>query len=223
MTPSDQVLLLDVNETLLDLSALDPLFARVFGGGGRRPAWFAQTLELALTATVIGAYRPFGQHAEAALRMLGAREGVAIGDDEVAALREGMGSLPPHPDVRPALERLRGAGLRLAALTNSTVEVGEAQLASAGLRDLLEAVLSADAVGRLKPAREAYVHAAERLGLELGAVRMVAAHDWDVRGALAAGARAAFVSRPGKVLDPLAQAPDLVVADLGELAARLAG
>jgi 2-haloacid dehalogenase len=221
MTPPERVLVLDVNETLLDMSALDPLFGRLFGDEARRLRWFAQTLELALTATVTGAYRPFGQHAEAALRMVGAGEGVAIGDEEAAALREGMGSLPPHPDVRPALERLRGAGLRLVALSNSTVHVAEAQLASAGLRDLLEAVLSPDAVRRLKPASEAYAHAAERLGVQLGAIRMVAAHDWDVRGALAAGARAAFIARPGKVLDPLAQPPDLVVADLGELADRL--
>ena len=67
-----------------------------------------------------------------------------------------MTSLPAHPDVRPALERLRAAGVRLATLTNSTAEVAEAQLEFAGIRDLFEASLSADTVGRLKPAPQPY-------------------------------------------------------------------
>ena len=110
----------DVNETLLDLGALDPFFERTFGDAAVRGLWFAQMLQLALTATITGEYRPFGEHGIAALEMLGARRGVAIGDAERAAVREGMTSLPAHPDVRPALERLRAGGVRLATLTNST-------------------------------------------------------------------------------------------------------
>jgi 2-haloacid dehalogenase len=43
---------------------------------------------------------------------------------------------------------------------------------------------------------------------------MVAAHAWDIVGALQAGCAAAFVARPGKVLYPLAPSPDLVARDL---------
>jgi 2-haloacid dehalogenase len=211
----------DVNETLLDLAALDPVFARVFGDAAVRPLWFGQMLQLALTATVTGEYRTFGEHAIAALEMLGARRGVAIGDDERAAVRAGMTSLPAHADVRPALERLRAAGLRLATLTNSTLEVAEAQLGFAGLRDLFELSLSADEVRRLKPAPEPYRHAASQLGVDVGDVLLVAAHAWDVAGAMAAGARAAFVARPGMVVDPSGRSPEYVVGDLGELASRL--
>jgi 2-haloacid dehalogenase len=96
--------------------------------------------------------------------------------------------------------------------------VGEAQLANAGLRNLFTQVLSADEVKRLKPAPEPYRMAAERLGVPTGDVRLVAAHDWDVAGALCAGCAAAFVARPGKVLDPLVPAPDIVGADLREVA-----
>jgi 2-haloacid dehalogenase len=216
-----QVCVFDVNETLLDLSALDPFFERTFRDAAVRREWFAQMLQLALTATITGQYRPFGEHALAALEMLGARRGVSIGDGERAAVREGMTSLPAHPDVRPALERLRAADVRLATLTNSTLEVAEAQLAFAGIRDLFEASLSADSVQRLKPAPEPYRHAAEQLGVSMGEVLLVAAHGWDVAGAMAAGAQAAFVARPGMVRDPRGREPDLVVADLGELADRL--
>lgn len=50
---------------------------------------------------------------------------------------------------------------------------------------------------------------------------MVAAHDWDVTGALRAGLKAAFVARPGKVLNPLGGQPDIVGRDLREIAPRI--
>ena len=210
------VYVFDVNETLLDMSALDPFFERTFGDAAARPLWFSQMLQLALVATITGEYRPFGDHAIAALEMLGARRDIPVGDEERAAVRQGMTSLPAHRDVRPALERLRGDGARLATLTNSTLEVAEAQLEFAGIRDLFEASLSADSVQRLKPAPEPYRHAAEQLGVPIGEVLLVAAHAWDVAGAMAAGARAAFVARPGMVPDPRGE-PDLVVTNLAEL------
>ena len=132
-----------------------------------------------------------------------------------------MRRLPAHPEVPEALERLRVAGFRLAALTNSTEEVARAQLEHAGIIQAFEAVLSADAVRRLNPAPEPYRMAADRLGVEVADVLLVAAHAWDVAGAARAGCATAFVARPGKVLDPLVEPPEVVGADLGEVADRI--
>jgi 2-haloacid dehalogenase len=92
---------------------------------------------------------------------------------------------------------------------------------NSGLRDYFEQILSADDVERLKPAPEPYRMAAESLGVKVGEVRLVAAHAWDVAGAMRAGCAAAFVARPGMVLDPLVERPDVVGADLWEVAARI--
>jgi 2-haloacid dehalogenase len=46
-----RVQVFDVNETLLDLAGLDPLFERVFGDAGIRQVWFAQLIQSALVAT----------------------------------------------------------------------------------------------------------------------------------------------------------------------------
>jgi 2-haloacid dehalogenase len=107
---------------------------------------------------------------------------------------------------------------RLASLTNSTEQVARAQLEHAGLLEAFEMVLSADTVRRLKPAPEPYLMAAERLGVAVGEVRLIAAHAWDVAGAARAGCATAFVARPGKVLDPLVERPEIVGADLVEVA-----
>jgi 2-haloacid dehalogenase len=213
-----RVQVFDVNETLLDLAAMDPHFQRVFGDAGVRQAWFAQMIQSALVATVTGAYSQFGALAIGALEMTAERAGVELRDEDREAIAGQMRRLPAHPEVPGALGRLRDAGLRLAALTNSTEQVAWAQLEHAGLIDAFELVLSADTVRRLKPAPEPYRMAAERLGVAVGEVRLVAAHAWDVAGALRAGCATAFVARPGKVLDPLVERPDVVGADLAEVA-----
>jgi 2-haloacid dehalogenase len=82
----------------------------------------------------------------------------------------------PPADARDGLERLRDAGVRLATLTNSTAEVGAAQVATAGLLDLFEQTRSADDVHLLKPAPEPHAMAARALGLTLGRIRLVAVH-----------------------------------------------
>ena len=126
------VCVFDVNETLLDLAALDGEFERLFGDRGVRVAWFGQLLQSAMVATITDRYTDFGTVGRAALEMTATRLGVAPAD-----------------------------------------------------------------------------------------VLLVAAHAWDVAGARAAGCQAAFVARPGKVPDPLAHPPDLVVTDLDDLATRL--
>jgi 2-haloacid dehalogenase len=216
-----RVCLFDVNETLLDLGALDPHFERVFGDAGVRRAWFLQLLQSALVATVTGAYADFGKIGAAALEMVAEREGVDLAEEDRQRILGSMRDLPPHPEVAESLDRLRDAGLRLATLTNSTQQVAEAQMESSGLRGYFEQILSADAVKCLKPAPEPYRMAAESLGVEIGQVRLVAAHSWDVAGALRAGCVAAFVARPGMVLDPLVERPDVVGGDLREVADRI--
>ncbi len=216
-----RVCVFDVNETLLNLGALDSHFERIFGDASVRRAWFGQVLQSALVATVTGAYSDFGTIGGAALEMTAERQGVTLSGEDKRLIVGGMRELPPHPEVADSLSRLREAGIRLATLTNNTQQVAEAQLQNSGLRDYFEQALSADAVKRLKPAPEPYRMAAQSLGVEVGEIRLVAAHAWDVAGALRVGCAAAFVARPGMVLDPLVERPDVVGGDLREVADRI--
>jgi 2-haloacid dehalogenase len=217
----ERVLVFDVNETLLDLAALDPHFARVFGDAKVRREWFGTMLQSAMLFTITGPYVDFGSHFRTALRQMAERYRVTLSDDDEKAILGTVRALPPHPEVRESLERLRDAGFRLAALTNSTLQVEEAQLRNAGLRDLFEAALTADDAKRLKPAKEAYDKSAKQLGVPTARLRLVAAHAWDVAGALRAGCSAAFVARPGQLWNPLVDRPDVWGRDLREVADQI--
>ena len=211
-----RVCVFDVNETLLDLAALDPLFVRAFGDASVRQLWFSQMLQSAFVSNITDAYVTFGEAAGAALTMTEERRGVEVSEDDRREILGGLRELPPHPEVPESLDSLRDAGFRLATLTNSTQEVAEAQIQNAGLEDRFEKVLSADTAKRLKPAPAPYRMAARALGVPDREVRLVAAHAWDVAGALRAGCAAAFVAR--QPFDPLVEEPDVVGADLSEVA-----
>jgi 2-haloacid dehalogenase len=214
------VLAFDVNETLLDLRALDAPFAAAFGDAALRPQWFALMLQVAFVGGLTGSYVDFTTAQRTALAMLATRQKVTVSQQQVDAIVNGMRTLPPHPEVRAAMDRLR-ARFRLVALTNSPKDVAEAQMRNSGLRDLLEAVHSADEMRRLKPAPEPYRMVAERAGVPIGDMRLIAAHGWDIAGALAAGGRAAFVARPGAILYPFGPQPDVIAPDLAGVADAL--
>lgn len=216
-----RVCVFDVNETLLDLSALDPEFERIFGDASVRQVWFGQMIQTALVSTVTDAYSDFGAIGGAALQMTAELQGVELSDEDRQSILGMVPQLPPHPEVDESLARLKEAGLRLATLTNSTQQVAENQMENSGLGKHFEQVLSADTVGRLKPSPEPYRMAAEKLGVDIGEIRLVAAHAWDIDGALRVGCAAAFVGRPGKVLDPLADRPDVVGSDLANVAEQI--
>jgi 2-haloacid dehalogenase len=211
-----RVCVFDVNETLLDLAALDPHFERAFGDASVRRLWFNQMLQSAFVATITDAYTTFGEAAAAALTMTEERQGVEVSEEDRREILGGLRNLPPHPEVPDSLDRLREAGFRLATLTNSTQEVAEAQVEKAGLTDRFEQILSADTAKRLKPAPAPYRMAARTLEIPERKMRLVAAHAWDVAGALRAGCAAAFVAR--QPFDPLVEKPDVVGADLVEVA-----
>lgn len=212
-----RVIVFDVNETLLDLRALETHFQRVFGDAAVVQAWFAQVLQSALAATVTDAYMDFGAIGGEALDITASRLDVDLLADDRADILGGMLTLPPHVEVPESLAQLRDAGLRLATLTNSAEGAARAQLTNAGLIAYFERVLSVEAVRRFKPAPETYRMAAERLGVEIDQIRLVAAHDWDVAGALRVGCAAAFIARPGMVLGPSAERPDIIGKDLREV------
>lgn len=216
-----EVLVFDVNETLLDLDALQPLFMESFGDRSVMAEWFGLMLRLSLVATITRTYRPFDVLGREALEATARNHQLSLDSAVYEAIIHQLLNLPPHPDVEPALTRLQEAGYRLAALTNSAPAALASQMKASGLGKFFERTMSVEAVRLFKPAPETYQYAARQLKIPISQMRLVAAHDWDVLGALRAGAKAVFIARKGKTLGNSAEIPDLITPDLKEMAHEL--
>src|SRR5262245_62302107 len=93
------VLVFDVNETLIDIEALSPLFERVFGDGRVLREWFGQLVLYSMTTTLSGLYEDFFSLGRGVFEMVGAVDGVAIEAAEVEAMREGLLNMTARCDV----------------------------------------------------------------------------------------------------------------------------
>lgn len=218
------VIVFDVNETLLDIEALAPLFERVFGDPRALREWFAQLVLYSMTTTLSGLYADFSSLGRGAFKMLGAIHGVAIGEDDLDALRTSLLTMPPHPDVEDGLRELKRAGFRLVTLTNSPPNPGgPSALEHAGLAGHFERRFSVDSVRAFKPSQAVYRMVADELGVPPSECCLVACHVWDTIGAQSAGFSAGLITRPGNapLLVPDLPQPDLVAPDLPALADRL--
>jgi 2-haloacid dehalogenase len=94
-------------------------------------------------------------------------------------------------------------------------------VASAGIGDLLDDVLSVEAVGVFKPDARVYAMVGERFGPAPGEVLFVSSNGWDAAGAAAFGFRAVWVNRRGEPVDRLPGRPERVLPDLAGLPALL--
>jgi 2-haloacid dehalogenase len=213
-----RVIVCDVNETLLDVAALEPHFKQAFGDGRVLQDWFANVLLYSEVATLAGPYSDFASIGGASLDMVASARGITLPSADRSRILQGMLTLPAHPGVRDGLQTMGAAGLRLVTLTNSAPAAGQQQLANAGLASFFERSFSVDSVRRFKPAPEAYRSVADTLEVPTAQLRLIAAHAWDIVGALRAGCSAAFVARPGKVLYPLGPQPDIVGPDFRAVA-----
>jgi 2-haloacid dehalogenase len=211
----------DVNETLLDLAALDDFLAEVTGAAEARETWFELMIHNALTITAAQGYRPFGEIGASCLSAVASRYGRTATPKHQQELGERMRRLPAHPEVADAITRLREAGLRVVTLTNSIQDVAEDQLVNSGLRPLVDAVYSADTVHRLKPAPEPYHHVLDAENTASADAVLIAAHDWDVAGAAAAGLTTAFVSRGDRIPLPAGQTPTMSGPTVDSIADQL--
>ncbi len=216
-----KVLLFDVNETLLDLKPLESKIDEVLSQPGTSKLWFAMMLQYALVMTVSEQHAPFPEIGAAVLKMLARKKGMALSDEDAKNALQTMLALPAHADVRPGLERLKEAGFRLAALTNSSQSGVKSQLEHAGIADCFDMQLSVEGAGKYKPHRAVYHWAVQQVQAEPAECMLVAAHGWDVAGAKWAGLMTAFIGRPGQQIFPLAPGPDLQAADLADLATQL--
>lgn len=213
----------DVNETLLDIEFLAPLFQRLFGDRKVLREWFAQLILYSEAITLSGPYTTFFTLAQGVLKMLGSIHNVSIQQVDIEELRMRLLTMPAHPDVPAGLKQLKDAGFRLVTLTNSPPDPQASPLKHAGIDGWFEKSFSVDRVRRFKPAPQVYHMVAEELDVPPAAICLVAAHVWDTIGAQSIGCSGALIARPGNAPLPVhgLPQPQAVAPDLPGLATQI--
>lgn len=218
------VLVFDVNETLINIESLSPVFQRVFGDKNVLREWWGQLILYSNVVTLSGLYTTFFSLGQGLLEMIGNIHGVSVKPSDIEEIRTRMLTMPAHPDVEEGLRHLKAAGFRMVTCTNSPPNSkGDSPLEHAGLAHFFERQFSIETVRAFKPSQHVYHMVSQELDVPPSSCCMVAAHVWDTIGAQSAGFASALVARPGNAslhVKGLPQ-PQVMAPDLPGVAAQL--
>ncbi|MCB4798036.1 haloacid dehalogenase type II [Neotamlana laminarinivorans] len=211
-----KVLFFDVNETLLDLSPMKEQIGEALNGNkDLLKLWFTTLLQYSLVTSAAEQYYSFANIGAATLQMVAANNNIEINTNKAENIvTNALRSLPPHPEVKQALTQLKDAGYTLVAFTNSSQEGLIKQFKNADLTNYFDDLISVEPTNKFKPFSNTNAWGAKKMNIQPNEAMLVAAHGWDVAGALWAGWRAAFISRPGQQVFPLAPKTEIVAPDL---------
>jgi 2-haloacid dehalogenase len=178
--------------------------------------WRQKQLEYTWLRSLMRRHADFWQVTGDALDYALASHGI---DDPAlrADLMDAYLRLDCYPEVPMVLEQLNRAGLRCAILSNGSPAMLDAAVASAGLGEWLEGVLSIEDVGIYKPDPRVYRLAVDRLGVSADQVCFLSSNAWDVAGALSFGFRVAWINRFGQPPERLGRTADAELRTLAKL------
>jgi 2-haloacid dehalogenase len=182
--------------------------------------WRSKQLEYTWTLTLAGRYLDFWTLTQRALDFAFTRF-PSVDTALRQKLLDAYWTLQAFPDARAALRELKRRGIATAILSNGSPKMLTAAVDAAGIGDDLDAVLSVDAIRLYKPRPEVYALVTERFRIAPGEVVFVSSNRWDVMGAMSFGFRTAWINR-ASVAEEYGPPPDVVLADLGGLAAMAA-
>ncbi|RYF37303.1 MAG: haloacid dehalogenase type II [Chitinophagaceae bacterium] len=217
ITTRPTVVLLDVYETLLDMSPVERKVNKILGNKLGYTLWFELLLQYCFVDNSTDKFHDFTSIASSTLKMCGHRLNEKVTNDDVENVLTTLRYLPVHEDVQEGLSALYDLGLRIVALTNIPEVTVRERMETTGLISYFERLLTAEKIGKYKPAKEVYAWAAKELKVDAADVLLVTSHGWDIAGADNAGMLTAYKKHERQMLYSLSNDPDLQIKDLIEL------
>ena len=195
-----RAVLFDAYGTLFDVYSVSLLAEQLFPGRGDALAalWRDKQIEYTrlVTTSDHGAhYQPFWQLTSAALRYACKKLALALGPAQEDRLMNQYRHLSAFPENKEVLRALKERGVVTGVLSNGDPEMLGVAIRSAGLEELLDHVLSVDAVRKYKTHPEAYALGPQATGLEPRQIAFVSSNGWDALAATWYGFRTLWVNR----------------------------
>jgi len=216
-----KLILMDVYETMLDMSEVERTVNRLMDARRGYMIWFELFMQYCFVDNCTIQFNDFASIAGATMKMTGKTLGRLINDNDINEVLELLKHLPVKEEVQEGLSQLSQADIRIAALTNSPAGTVMERMERTGLISYFEEVLSAEHVRKYKPCIEVYTWAAEKLKVPVNEILLVSAHGWDIAGGANAGMQTAYLKQSKQMLYPLAPQPDFSCNNLADLANQL--
>jgi 2-haloacid dehalogenase len=215
-----KALAFDAYGTLFDVFSVTALCEQLFPGKGNQLAqtWRFKQLQYSLMRSLMGRHRDFWGLTEDGLVWASKNLKLDLTSDNKKQLMDAYLSLAAFPDVKPGLEALKKQGLKLAILSNGEPKMLEAAAKSAGIRDVLDEIISVEEVKIFKTSNRVYWLATERLKVSNPELGFVSANNWDGIAAVSAGLRTFWIQRTtAEVPEELGFQVDVTVKAITEL------
>jgi 2-haloacid dehalogenase len=219
-----KALAFDAYGTLFDVFSVTALCEQLFPGKGNQLAqiWRFKQLQYSLMRSLMGRHRDFWGLTEDGLVWGSKNLGLDLTDEKKKQLMDAYLSLAAFPDVKPGLETLKQQGLKLAILSNGEPRMLEAAAKSAGIRDLLDDIISVEEVKIFKVSPRVYNLGPERMKVSNPELGFVSANNWDAVAAASAGLRTFWIQRTTvEVPEELGFRADTIVKAITDLAPLL--
>jgi 2-haloacid dehalogenase len=219
-----KALAFDAYGTLFDVFSVTALCEQLFPGKGNQLAqiWRAKQLQYSFLRTTMGRHRDFWGLTEDGLVWGAKNLQLDLTADKKKQLMDAYLSLAAFPDVKPGLEALKKDGIKLAILSNGEPKMLEAAAKSAGIRDLLDDIISVEEVKVFKASPRVYNLAPERLKVGNPELGFISSNNWDICGGASAGLRTFWIQRSAaEVPEELGFKADTTVKAITDLAPLL--
>jgi len=218
MTPKIELCVFDAYGTLFDVHAAIERHAAAVGpqAGDVSRLWRLKQLEYTWNRSLMGRHADFWTLTQDALDFA-----LAVFGIRQAGLRQSLLEayrvLKAYPEVRPVLQQLKDAGMKLAILSNGSPQMLQDAVAGAQIGSLLDAVISIEECGIYKPDPRVYRLVCDRFSVAPAQVSFQSSNAWDAAGARAFGFSVAWINRSGQPPEYAFAPPTLTLASLAAL------
>ena len=208
--------------TLMDKWAVAKVIEEELPGHGEELAklWFVTTKKYCWLGGMMERYLLWEDVTKRALTFARKSLDLEVTDELYEKLIKFDLTLPPHPEVPAALERL-ATKLDLYSLNMASPRMVAASAKNAGIDHLFKKMISAEPYRVYKPSYKAYDIGVSEIGLPKEQIGFVSSNSFDVIGAANYGYPVFCLDRKGTPLDELGPQPVWVGKNLEELATAL--
>lgn len=209
-----RVVFFDVVETVFSLAPLEEKLSELSLPAGTGRLFFAQLLRDAFGLSSSGVFHTFPEIAKGTLAVLLDSLGHKSDHATLKTILSAFSQLPAHGDVKPALEKLKLSDCQAVLLTNGSRANTEKLVRDNGIEHLVDNIVSVEDFNVWKPQTALYREAALKCSCAPENALLVAAHAWDVHGAIRAGLHGIWIQRQESLYHPLMGSPDHQVTNL---------